>query len=715
MQTPRDAEAGKARKGLLRDRQLRASATQQKTDPFQWLEDGSSQRTLKWVEDQNTRARSALDAIPERDKLRQQLSDLYNVESQGVVFHASSGAARRYFQYRRSPGQNHKVLYYREEGSTTQKVAVDPNTFSSDGSISMPWAKVSPDGRMVAYATSDRGSDRAAIHVLSLDTAALLTDTIPPIRYADMVWLPDSSGFYYSKWPDPNIKADQVDNHHVYLHRLGADHKDDIPVFGAGLPARSFTEIATFGGSRHLFLTAYNGRTTVYYKDLANGTSMVPLITNISGKFDIINVVGTKIYAVTDRGAKNNKVVSVDMANPSQRNWTEVIPERVDVLNDASVVGGHIVASYLKNAHSTVLMYSLDGKFEREIKFPPMATVEGPLGMSNASEMFFRVSSFNMPPTIYGYDVKADRLDVIYQTPCAADLKNVVVDQVWYPSKDGTKVSMFLVHRNDIRLDGKNPTVLYGYGGFDDSMVPEYDAAIIPFIQKGGVYAVANIRGGGEYGQDWHMSGTREKKQNVFDDFIAAAEWLISQGYTSSGKLAVSGASNGGLLTAAVMTQRPDLFKAVICDVPVLDMLRFHRFGGGAQWISEYGNPDSSDAKYLAKYSPYENVKNGQRYPATLFTSGGNDDRVDPMHARKMVALMQALASNPEDIILRTDPKSGHGFGMALSGYIEKSVDEWSFIFQQLGMVGGTLQKVKALLRGGKKRSSGASGNPAYA
>lgn len=664
-------------------------------DPFRWLEDKESAQVKDWMEEQNAYARGFLDNVEGREQLKNLFSELLNIDSFGSFRPRKRRALFprwRYFQYRRTAGQNHYVLYYCDGLRSDPKIAIDPNEFSEDGTVAMAWDAPSRDGSLIAYGVTESGSDRIQIYVLDLDNDTLLEEKIPPVRYSSVAWLNDNSGFYYTKWPEPGAPQDEEDDFHVYFHELGTDPKEDVGLFGKGLDPKKYSGIYTSPSNKYLLITVWEGwdKSELFCKNLTKEDSEIsPLVTGIDALFHAV-IRKDKMYMMTNHGAPRFRIVTFDINKPQEDEWKEVIPEGKDTLEHFDIIGDKIVAKYLVSASSSLRLYSIDGRFLREIELPTMGSVAGPFGEWDGEEIFFSFSSFIIPPTIYRYDSAENKLEEIDQVKVDLDFDELELKQVWYESKDGTKVSMFIMHRKDIRSDGNNPTVLYGYGGFSISITPYFTYEIQPFLQKGGVYAAANLRGGGEYGEEWHRAGMLEKKQNVFDDFIAAAEWLIENRYTSKDKLAINGGSNGGLLVGACMTQRPDLFKAVICGVPVLDMIRYHKFDGGQLWIPEYGFAENKEEfEYLIKYSPYHNVRKGERYPAVLFMTADTDTRVHPMHAWKMAALLQKYNTSDNPIILRTETKAGHGFGKPVTKIVEEMTDKWSFLFRQLDMVQG--------------------------
>ncbi len=674
-----------------KDASQKAAAAQ---DQFEWMETDRDPRVRPWVKAQNDATRAFLDKIPSLGDFKRSFAEFASLDTESAfnpMECKSSPTGYRYFQSKRKGGQNFSVIYYSDSPSSPQKVAMDPNVLSPDGKLAVVDTRMAEGARLMAYTVSEGGSDRQSIRVRDIETGRDLPDEIPAIRYPRVTWLKDGSGFLYTRWPDPNVPEDSG-VYHVYMHKLGTDPKDDVGVFGNGLGPENVTWLDMSRDGAHLLINVRRGddRMEIYHKDLRSGTDPAPFIMDLKSAERLypisIEEDGT-VYAQTTVGAKSGRVISFNVSSPGQDGWKTVIPEASSVLEGAALVGNRIVVERMKDAHSVIELYGIDGKPEGEIKLPQMGSAGGVGAERHGSEMFFSFSSFTTPGESYRYDFASGKLELVSRLKTSFNPDTVDVEQVWYKSKDGTSVPMFLVHKKGIKLDGRNPTLLYGYGGFNHGLTPGFRMSLPKFMEDGGVYAVANIRGGNEFGEEWHQAGMREKKQNVFDDFIAAAEWLIKSGYTSSDKLAINGGSNGGLLVAAVMLQRPELFGAVVCEVPLTDMLKFPHFGGGKQWMIEYGNPDDpKDREYIAKYSPYHNVADGQRYPPILIMSGDTDTRTDPMHARKMAAMLQERAAPGSVVLLRMETDAGHGFATPVSKVVEEGADKWAFIYHFLGV-----------------------------
>ncbi len=660
-------------------------------DPYRWLEDSKSQETRKWVDEQTQYTRSTLDGLAFRPKIEKRLEELLSI---GWV-DAPQVHNGKYFYQKREGKQNQPILYVRQGLDGVDKVLIDPNSLDPEGLTALDWWFPSVDGKLLAYGLSQEGDEQSTLYLLDVETGEKLPDVISRTRYTDLSWKNDNTGFFYSRLPAPGTVPEGEENYHrhLYYHQLGRNPDNDPKVFGEG---RDMTEWLSMGFSpddRYLLLGVYQGwdKSDVYFDrlkgspDSVDGNKFTPVV---EGKDALFNgqIVGDYLYLHTNYQAPNYRLVRVDLKSPDIKDWQVLIPEDESMLQGVSIVGDWMVAQYMQNACSRLKVFSLSGEYLRDIDLPTLGTVYGLNGEWDGSEVVFGFHSFFVPPTIYHYDLKNDRLSVFDQVQSDIDTSPYQVDQVWYNSKDGTKVSMFVVHRKDMKLDGNNPTLLEGYGGFNSAQTPVFQRNTFLWLEKGGVYAEANLRGGSEYGEKWHKGGMLGTKQNTFDDFIAAAEWLIANGYTSPSKLAIKGGSNGGLLVGAVLTQRPDLFKAVVCWNPLLDMVRYHNFLIAKLWIPEYGSPeDSTQFQWLYAYSPYHHVVDGTAYPATLFLTGDSDSRVDPMHAVKMTARVQAATSSDAPILLRFDRKSGHA-GMPLSKTIEEYTDIWSFVFWQLGV-----------------------------
>ncbi len=664
-------------------------------DPYRWLEDARSPETQKFVEEQNAYTKKMLDAAPMRDKLRARIEQLLTIGR----LEAPRSFGRYYFYEKREGSQNQPVIYVREELNGSDRALVDVNSLAPDGTIALDWWYPSNDGKYVAYGTSPNGAEISTLKIIETATGKLLVEHIERTRGASVAWLPDDSGFYYTRYPRPgDVPAgEEVYHRRVFFHKIGAaddaDGMKDPLIFGEGLDPQHWPNVQISNDGKWLLVTVEQGwaKTEVFLKNLAQSDSkFVPLT---SGKNFLYNtdIVDGQIYITTNEDAPHSRVFKVAAANPERSNWKEIVPQKEWVIDGtASVIAGRLFVSYVKNASSALTIYDLDGKHIADVAMPTLGSmINQPGGTWNSKEGFFAFHSYASPPT--AYRVTPDgKVTEFLRVKSDIDPTQYEVKQLWFHSKDGTRVPMFVVHKKGLALNGKNPTVLSGYGGFNVGRTPFFDRnAMLVLLEHGGVYADVQLRGGNEFGEDWHRAGMLDKKQNVFDDFIAAAESLIAQKYTDKDHLAIQGGSNGGLLMGAAFTQRPDLFRAVICQVPLLDMLRYQNFQIAKLWIPEYGSAENPDQfNYIYAYSPYHHVKQGTLYPAILFMTADSDTRVDPMHAKKMTALLQAQAANGPDrpILLRIDTKAGHGVGKPIGKLLEDDVDIWSFLFQQLGI-----------------------------
>ena len=660
-------------------------------DRYRYLENPDDPDTRLYVDQELSYTRSILDPLPGRDKINARLSQLIEIGTVG----APQIGGKLYFHTRREGNQNQPILYVREGVNGDDRALVDVNKMSSDGTVALDWWYPSEDGKYIAYGTSASGSEESTLRLVESATGRVLPDTIERTRFASVAWLKDSSAFYYTRHPKKGEVPDGEEVYHVkvFFHQLGNDPAKDAYIFGEGRNPQDIPNVNLSEDDRWLLINVGEGwtKTEMYLKDLQ---SKDPPVEITAGKDFLYggDFFQGKLYITTNEDAPHYRVFVADMARAKRENWKEIIPQTEAVLQNASVVGGKLLVQYEHNATSELKLFSLEGKKIADVVLPAIGTVFAASGRYDRNEIFFGFQSYTVPPSIYRVDldsVKSElwaKVDAPSIDPSAYD-----VQQVWYTSKDGTKVPMFVVSKKGIEKNGKNPTLLYGYGGFNVSMTPAFSRSMFLWMEHGGIYAVANLRGGAEFGEDWHRAGMLEKKQNVFDDFIAAGEYLISQKYTDRDHLAIYGGSNGGLLMGAMITQRPDLFRAVVCAVPLLDMLRYQNFQIAKLWIPEYGSAeDARQFDWIYAYSPYHHVKPGQEYPAILFMTGDTDTRVDPMHAKKMAALMQAEAKNGSSkerpILLRIETKAGHGQGKPVTKQIEESTDMYSFLFWQLGI-----------------------------
>ncbi len=660
-------------------------------DPYRYLENPNDPDTKLYVEEELNYTRSILGPLAGRDKINARLSQLLMIGTVG----APQLGGKYYFHTRREGNQNQPILYVREGLNGKDKVLVDANQMSADGTVALDWWYASEDGKFVAYGTSPSGSEVSTLHIIETVTGKLLPDSIERTRAASLAWKHDNSGFFYTRYPKKgDVPAGQeVYYRHVFYHALGTDSANDPLIFGEGRDPEWWPNLNLSDDGRWLLIDEEHGwtKTQLFLQDLT--TRNPPVEITVGKDFQYVgDFFEGKLYITTNEGAPRYRVFVVDTANPKRENWKEIIPQSDAVLQNASVIGGKLLAQYEHNATSELKLFALDGKKLADIPLPAIGNVFSVSGRYDRTEIFFGFQSFTVPPSVYRVDLTNVQSTLWAKVDAPSiDPSQYDVQQVWYPSKDGTKIPMFIVSKKGIEKNGKNPTLLTGYGGFNISMTPAFSRGTYLWMEHGGIYAVANLRGGSEFGEEWHRAGMLEKKQNVFDDFIAAGEYLIAQKYTDKDHLAIQGGSNGGLLMGAMITQRPDLFRAVICQVPLLDMLRYQNFQIAKLWIPEYGSVD--DAKqfdWLYAYSPYHHVKQGVEYPAILFMTGDTDTRVDPMHAKKMAALLQAEAKNgssqQKPILLRIETKAGHGQGKPVTKQIEESTDVYSFLFWQLGV-----------------------------
>ncbi len=651
-------------------------------DPYRWLEDQNSPQTRAWIDAQNAYTRAILDAIPGRDRLRAQLESLYRRESLGPPI-ARNG---RYFYMRTTPERNQPMIAMREGFDGHEHVLVDPLQFSPDGSVSARIMDVSRDGLLLAYAKRKGGQDEAEVLILNVDTGKPFGESLPQGVYYTMFLLPDKSGYLYSRRTAEGTR--------LVEHRFGSPVSADRVIFGDGIPDEKITWASFSEDGRFVAAFVSDGAGSdavaqVYFLDrAAGGGKFVPLITDVEASFSG-SFGGHTLFLRTTWNAPNGRLLAVDLEHPARENWREVIPESADtVLGYVTPVGHKLAVSFTKNVITRLAIFDQSGKWIRDIALPTLGSGYFARGARwDSNEVFYGFSSFAQPVSVYRYDVGTAKQSLWFKMTVPIDTDSIRTTQVWYQSKDGTRVPMFIVLKKGTKPDGNRPVLLTAYGGYGSSSSPYFDRVAAMIATKGGIFALANIRGGGEFGEQWHRNGMLDKKQNSFDDFIAAAEWLIASKYTSPARLAIEGGSNGGLLVGAAAVQRPDLFRAVLCHVPHLDMLRFHKFLKAAPWVREYGDPDvAADFEYLRKYSPYHNVKDGTKYPAVLFTTGDNDTRVAPLHARKMTARMQAATSSGLPIMLRYDLMAGHSGPGSLVNLLDQQTDEMAFLYLHLGL-----------------------------
>ena len=656
-------------------------------DPYRWLEDDLSPETEDWIASQNTSTRSYIDAISLRQDVKETVANLLTYERETAPFFEGGV---RYF-YRNTGLQSQSVLF-RQDQDGTEQVFLDPNTFSDDGTVSMSGVSFSGDGNLVAYQLSEGGSDWRSIEVRDVQTGSVIESPLRDVKFSGIDWL-GNEGFFYSSYdkPDGSELSAKTDQHKLYFHAIGTPQSEDILVFG-GTPEQKHRYVgADIGGDdRYLVITAANSTSgnKLFIKDLSlESDSLIPIFSDESADGSLLESSGEILLIATNRDAAKGRVIAVDPQRPNANNWRDIIPEAEFVLN-AAAGGGYIFAEYMIDAISQVKQFDLEGRFVRELALPDLGTASGFSGDMDQEELFFSFTNYRIAPAIFALNPRTGDISLYRSSQSPFNGNDYQTEQVFYTSNDGTRVPMIITYAKDVVLDGSAPTILYGYGGFDISIRPRFSNTVAAWLEMGGMYAVPNIRGGGEYGKDWHRAGTKTQKQNVFDDFIAAAEFLIAEGYTSKEKLAVSGRSNGGLLVGAVTTQRPDLFQVSLPGVGVLDMLRYHNFTAGAGWAYDYGTADESEEmfQYLLGYSPLHNTEPGTAYPATLITTAERDDRVVPAHSYKFAAQMQYDQVGAAPILIRIDSNAGHGAGTSTQKLIDQYADIYSFTLNNMGI-----------------------------
>ena len=657
-------------------------------EPYRWLENDTSKATAAWVKEQNKVTGDYLNQIPFKNYLKKRLTSLMNYPKYGSPFKKNG----KYYFFKNNGLQNQSVLYCQKDLNSQPEVVLDPNTFSTDGTVALSSVEFSKDGKYLGYCIARSGSDWNEIFVIDMQTGKLLNDHIMWSKSSGISWKGD--GFYYSAFDAPEAgKEYSTKNEYekIYYHTVGQPQTADKLIYEDKEHALRECYASLTDDERFLFISVTETTTGngLLMKDLSDpNAKFVELAPGFDNDYYVIDQVNGKLYLQTNWKAPKNRLMEVDPANPSRENWKEILPETADVLESTSIIGGKIIADYMKDASNHLYAYDLSGKKLYEIKLPTLGSVGALSGDKESNEAFYVFTSYTFPPTIYRFDAAKNTSEVFRKAEVSFNSEDYVSEQVFYTSKDGTKVPMSITYKKGMKKDGKNPLMLYGYGGFNISLNPSFSIARVPFLENGGIYVVANLRGGGEYGEAWHLAGTKMKKQNVFDDFIAAAEYLIANGYTSSKKLAIDGGSNGGLLVGACMTQRPDLYAVAIPEVGVLDMLRYHKFTIGWSWTSDYGNSEESKEmfEYLKGYSPLHNVKAGVKYPATMVMTGDHDDRVVPAHSFKFAATLQAANKTNVPTLIRIDSKAGHGAGKPVGKVIEAQTDMWSFVMWNLGM-----------------------------
>ena len=656
-------------------------------DPYRWLENDTSAQTAAWVKEENKVTDAYFATIPHRKALAERLKQVADYEKVGIPFFRHG----KWYFYKNDGLQNQSVMYVMDQLGGEPRVFLDPNLLSDDGTVALKGVYFSHDGKYAAYSISRSGSDWEEFYVLDAKTGKPLADHIEWAKFSGAAWHGD--GFYYSAYDSPE-KGKEFSNvnegHKIYYHRIGTPQDNDQLIYMNPMFPQRFYGVSVNEEETMMFLyeSGAGAGNNLFVRDLrVPGSQFIQMTSDMDLSYNVVETIGDKIYLMTNEGAPKSKVTVADIHRPGIAQWKTLIPEGDDVLESADIIDGHLLLTYSKDASTHAYVHTLDGKRLHEVTLPSVGSA-GFSGRKERKECFFSFTSFTVPGTIYQYDIATNK-SVLYQAPKVNfNLNNYVSEQVFFQSKDGTRIPMFITYKKGMKRNGKNPVLLYGYGGFNISLGPSFSAMRMPFIEKGGIYAMVNLRGGNEYGEEWHLAGTKMRKQNVFDDFIGAAEWLIANKYTNPQKIAIQGGSNGGLLVGACMTQRPDLYRVAIPQVGVMDMLRYHKFTIGWNWASDYGTSDDSREmfEYLKGYSPLHNLRPGTSYPATLVTTADHDDRVVPAHSFKFAATLQECNAGPNPVLIRIDSKAGHGSGKPMSKVIEEQADIYGFIMHHLGM-----------------------------
>ena len=656
-------------------------------DPYRWQETHDAELD-KWIEAQNEVTQAYLSGIPFRDKIKERLTQIWNYPKYGAPFKKGG----KYYFYKNNGLQNQNVLYVQNTLDSEPTVFLDPNKFSADGTTALTALSFSKDAKYVAYGTASGGSDWNTYYVMETATGKKLDDQVEWVKFSSPSWYKD--GFFYSRYAAPsegNKLANKNEFHKLYYHQVGTpQHQDKLVHEDKQHALRNFYA-GTTEDERFLYISASEGASganALYYRDLTDPKSTIkPIVDNFESEYDVVDNIGDKLLVRTNKNAPRYRLVLIDPKKPQEANWQVIVPESQNVMTNVSFVGDRLIASYMKDAASEVVVFDTSGKRLNSVELPTIGTVSGFSGERQDKETFFTFTSFTYPTTIYRYDIPNNKVTLLRKSEVDINTDAYETKQVFYTSKDGTNVPMFIVHRKGLKLDGSNPTYLYAYGGFNVSLTPSFSITNMLWLENGGVYAMPNLRGGGEYGEAWHKAGMTPNKQNVFDDFIAAAEYLIKEGYTSSERLAVAGGSNGGLLVGALMTQRPNLAKVALPAVGVMDMLRFHKFTIGWAWVPEYGSSDNeAQFRNLYTFSPLHNLKKGVKYPATLVKTADHDDRVVPAHSFKFISELQDKGAPGNPYLIRVDVRAGHGAGKPTSLLIQEWADTWAFVYQNMGV-----------------------------
>jgi prolyl oligopeptidase len=658
------------------------------SDPYRWLEDDNAAETKDWVKKQNEVTFSYLEKIPFREAIKSKMTKLWDFEKFGSPFKEGG----KYYFYRNSGLQNQAVLYVQNDLNATPSVFLDPNTLSKEGTVALGTMSFNKTGNLAAYQLAKAGSDWQTIYVKDAVTGKTLADKVEWVKFSGISWAGD--GFFYSRYPEPT-KGDELKGasefQSVYFHKIGTLQSEDKLIYEDKNHAKRGFGAGVTDDERFLQVTPWEGTSgnMLIVKDIKNNGEFITLVDNFKNDWNVIENDGDWLLVQTNYNAPNSRVIAINITKPEEKDWKDTIPEnKTDVLQSCSIIGGKLAANYLHDVSSSIRFHDLSGKFLNELTLPGIGTVGGLTGKKNENESFYSFSSFTRPTTIYKLDVTTMQSTLFKEPKMAFDPNQYETKQLWYKSKDGTKVPMFVTMKKGTKLNGKNPTLLYGYGGFNIGVLPQFSVTRAALLDMGGIYVVANIRGGGEFGEDWHKAGTKERKQNVFDDFIGAAEFLIQKKYTSKDFLAIQGGSNGGLLVGACMTQRPDLFRVALPAVGVLDMLRYDKFTIGRAWGTDYGlSENATDFSYLYKYSPLHNIKKGVKYPATMVTTGDHDDRVVPAHSFKFAAALQAAQTGEKPALIRIETAAGHGAGKPTAKVIQEAADIMAFMFYNMNVV----------------------------
>ncbi len=653
-------------------------------DPYRWLEDPDSEATKAWVEAQNQVTFRFLENIPERETIKERLTQLWDYEKYGIPIKKGE----RYFYFKNDGLQNQSVLYTLNQLEEEPKILLDPNQFSEDGTIALSGIAISDNGQFLAYGISKSGSDWQEWQVRNVETGEDFSDHLQWVKFSSATWTKDNEGFFYSRYdaPPEGKQLEQANYYQkLYYHRLGTEQSDDSLIYERPNEKEWMFDADVTEDGKYLIISVSQGtdpKNLVFYQNLEDSQSDVKeLISDFTASFSFIEYDGSIFWFRTDYEAPKGRLIGIDLTQPEPDNWQEIVPETENTLEGVSILNHQFILDYLQNARSRLQIHAFNGTYIQDIELPGIGSVGGFNGKREDTETFYAYTSFTTPTTIYRYNLETGESTIFRQPTVDFNPSNYETRQVFYRSKDGTHIPMFITHKKGLLLDGTNPTLLYGYGGFNISLTPSFSVSRLVWMEMGGVYAVPNLRGGGEYGEAWHQAGTKHNKQNVFDDFIAAAEWLIDHRYTSTQKLAISGGSNGGLLVGACMTQRPDLFGAALPAVGVMDMLRFHKFTIGWAWCSDYGSPDHEEEfTTLYHYSPLHNLKAGTTYPSTLITTADHDDRVVPAHSFKFAAALQAAHAGENPVLIRIETKAGHGAGKPTSKRIEEVADQIGFL-----------------------------------